>query len=281
MPMTTYRPHLRYQQIRDEAKEAASDLFAAKPWRAETDDEKVDLVRPFVARICEAYRVPVPEIKVYRGIWGTYSYRAGVRHSLTALNADAGTITIRSFAVIHLFTGLRAHINSHTGSRIDPFPWACSLFYAVKPTMFRARVREDRIPGVVARATYTQESWDALVEQGLADDTTGRLVIEEVPSEEVQQAVNDFVNGLIEDEAEEGIAEIESMLQDEAEQSPLFEVVAQGSYDSETDELQLSDGLDSLNRDQLRAEAARLNIPGRGRMLAPELREAVRRARLA
>ena len=320
MPMTVRRPHLKYREIRPEAIEAAKDLFEAKPWRADGDAAKIEVALPFVTRICEAYRVATPEIQADPRIWSRYSYRAGRRFALTALN-ETGTITLRRFTVIDLFTSLRWHINESTGSRLDTFAWACSLFYAAKPVMFRARVREGRIPGVVAKATYTQETWDQLVSEGKADDITGRLVVEEVPSEETMEAIAEYVDELISDAAAEGIDEIEAMLREATEDEiatvieeenteeeieavlsgtndvPMFEVVAQGeAVETEDGDVEVTmtpvsetededgdpvdvDDLDSMNRDALRAEAARLDIAGRGRMLAPQLREAIRQAR--
>jgi hypothetical protein len=272
MPMTVQRPHLKYREIREDAVAAAVALFEAKPWRLETDAEKIEAVMPMVTAICESYRsLPVPTIHVAGHIWQRYSYRPGQRMSLSAANTP-GTLTLKRFTVIDLFTGLRQHINASTGSRLDSFAWACSLFYAAKPTMFRARVREGRIPGVVARAIYTQETWDALVSEGRADNISGRLVVEEVPSDTTMAAVADYVDALIEDEAAQGIDEINAMLSGEIEDDETddaLEAMANASLD---------DGLSGLNRDALRRLAAEHNIAGRGTMSRDALEAALRAA---
>lgn len=296
MPTRVNRPHLRFREIRGEAIDAAVAIFEAKPWRLATDAEKCEAVKPFVDQICTAYRaVPAPNLTVAPHIWARFSYRPGSRTALSSTD-QPGMLTLKKFTIIDLFGGIRQHINTATGSRLDTFAWACSLFYAAKPTMFRARVREGRIPGVVARATYSQETWDTLVSEGLADPTTGRMVVTEVPSEETMDAVADYVDALIEDEATEGIDELSAMLAGEIDDDEEVEAETVEDYDEEEipgsenipddDEpgdagyvVPLPSDLDSMNRDALRQEAARLNIPGRGSMLAPALREAIREAR--
>jgi hypothetical protein len=275
MPMTIIRPHLKYREIREDAVNAARDLFEAKPWRLDSDAEKIEAVLPMLTQICESYRaVPVPQIIVASHIWSRYSYRPGQRMSLSSTNTP-GTLTLKKFTVIDLFSGLRAHINAVTGSRLDAFAWACSLFYAAKPTMFRARVREGRIPGVVARSTYTQETWDALVSEGRADERTGRLVVEEVPSDETMEAVAEYVDALIEDEAAEGIDEISAMLSGEFEDD---DDVSLADLEPMADASIGDDGLSGLNRDALRRLAATHNIAGRGTMSRDALEAALRAA---
>lgn len=261
MPVTT-RPHLRFPAIKEEVKTTVAELFAANPWSPDADPLAV--VDPFVDRICRYYGVPVPLIEISPWITNRFSYRPDARFSLASEN-EAGKITLREFTLIDLLMALRRHINSHTGSRLDEHAWACSLYYAVKPVRFRRLAREGKMLGVSARATYKNETWDRLVEEGRADPYTGMLFVEEV-SEETVAAATEYAEAIIEEEAAEGIANLSNFL-------------AENDVVAGIPEATPTDVVEAMNRDQLRAEAARLNIPGRGTMLASELREAVRRAR--
>lgn len=249
MPVTS-RPHLRFSGIKEEVKTTVAELFAANPWSPDVDP--IAVVIPFVDRICHSYGVPVPLIEIVPHIWDRFSYRPGQQFS----ENEAGKITLREFTLIDLLMALRRHINSHTGSRLDEHAWACSLYYAVKPVRFRRLAREGKMLGVSARATYKNETWDRLVEEGRADPYTGMLFVEEV-SEETVAAATEYAEAIIEEEAAEGIANLSNFL-------------------AENDVASGDDGLDALNRDALRRLAAEHNIPGRGDMLVNELRQALR-----
>lgn len=254
MPTTSYRPHLKYRNINADTKEALVDLFRANPWGSSSfETGKLEVAIPYMERICQTYNVATPEFRIDPCIWGRFSYRRGTVFSLSSTTErTSGVITLRAFSLLSMLTALRKHINTHTGSRLDEFAWACSAFYSVRPVRFRRLVREDRVVGLVARDTYTTETWERLVAEGQANPETGWYLISEMPSDETVAAAAEYVDALIEDEASEGVTEIENYLNGE------------------------DDGLDGCNRDALRRLAAEHNIPGRGSMLANELRCALR-----
>lgn len=289
------RLHLRFKNFKPATIEAAEGLFAARPWRMETEDEKLAAGQAFVDAVSEAYHYPTARVAVRR-MWGdSVQYRPAVleEDSLgSARSISPPMIILDHFSVIGLFHGMRVHLLAHgeqPTSEVDPSAWACSLFYKVRPEMFRARAREGRIVGVFPKDTYTEDTWNRLVMAGVANAERGTLMVsrrdasavlagtltaEDIWAREASEAMD-------EDEADN--AEILDFPAAAAAVVSEAEEVVNGASEAPTEapegsEGEATDGLDALNRDALRRLAAENDIPGRGSMLADQLRAALRQA---
>jgi len=145
------RYHLHFKNLHPTVLRAADELFLSKPWTG-TDEERYVKFRTFLQRASDAYSVPAPSFEVDT---------AGVNHGLALqrMQYDLGQIDCADFSVISTFLGLRAHLQALNVANIDGLSeaednltaqrllandavgWACSLFYTVRPTLFRKAVR--------------------------------------------------------------------------------------------------------------------------------------------
>lgn len=175
------RFHLRFKNFRPAVIEAATDLFEAKPWRQE-DAEQLVLGNAFIEKVCAAY--DVPKARLCFNEWGSgYQPAIVAVDALDApLSVEEAIISLHKWSITTLLGCVRGHLLANgitpegRDPEQDPRSWAFSLFYTVKPAMFRARVREGRIEGETARDTYTQETWAQLVVDGKADNYSGTLI---------------------------------------------------------------------------------------------------------
>lgn len=155
------RLHLSFRNIKRGVKDAAEELFNANPWNLEVP-EAIGVARTFVDKAAREYEVPVPQVDVNPMLVGASSYD----------NYD-GQIYLRHFSIVNLFSAFRLHLLESGVDRsgsAEPYGWACSLFYAVRPSMFRARIREGRIhcEGLIEpRDTYTSETWQRMKDAGV------------------------------------------------------------------------------------------------------------------
>jgi hypothetical protein len=170
------RLHLKFRNIKPSTKTAATELFEDGPWTG-TDDEKHLKYERFLRKASEAYGIPAPtlEIRMEDGVQ---------RASLSGY--EWGRVTLGSWSVTSLFHQFRHHLQAMGCTTTDMHDcddaqaWACSLFYTVKPRMFRKRVREGRILGVnpddlLTTATLEArmaELYDGEPPAGLAVDTS-------------------------------------------------------------------------------------------------------------
>lgn len=149
------RLHLKFRNIRPTVRTATTTLFDAKPWR-EDDEVKHVLFNAWLRSVSESYGVPAPTLEVIED--------EGVGHS--AVVYEWGRISLGGWSIISLMHGFRHHLqamgstSSEMGDCTDAQSWACSLFYLVRPVMFRKRVREGRIAGV--------KPWDLLSSETIA-----------------------------------------------------------------------------------------------------------------
>lgn len=270
------RLHLRFKNFRPTTVAAAEALFAARPWLFEDDAERVAVGQTFVDAVAASYNIPTAVVGLRRNFSDAVRYQPALVEEnalgeLTSLSPPR--IFLDHWSILSLFNGVRVHLlaNGETPtSEIDPHAWACSLFYAVRPEMFRARVREGRVLQMAAKDTYTSDTWQRLVVAGVASDDSGRLIVDR---RDVQRVLNGevTVGDLLtaEDDDED---DIDGMIENAAEflgsvGEPEEEEVSETAHD---------DMLTGVNRDTLRQMAKDRNIPGRGRMSADELRQAVR-----
>lgn len=275
------RTHLALKNFRPPVLEATTALFNAKPWNANVTDQ-LGLGQTFVSAICQAYNVRDCTL-VMRPLWGaSHDYTPAVVSENTVgetVVVSAPTIVLDAWSITNLMVALRMHLLANGVAQVnhDPEAWVHSLFYTVRPAMFRARVREGRIGHLTAKDTFTTETWELLVNADVGSDRTEMLNCRpnEVAGilERIRNETDDYVEGDGDDLVtlnagdmaviDAGIAAINDNLPDEEE--------------TDVDD-SITDNLGGLNRDALRRLAAEHNISGRGSMLAPQLREALRNA---
>jgi hypothetical protein len=201
------RPHLKYraEDFPAEVLKATELLFEAKPWRL--DIGQLDLYQRWADVVCEEYGAgPVGIQKVdVNGIG--FSYELG----------PIPNIIIGRYSLATLFCGMGMHINAVMGglsSELAHIEWGYSLFYTVRPVMFRRRVREGRIVGMTAKDTFSRDTWDRLERLGL---TVGDFMVDAqfdvrtldadddlVSPDEVAEAVDAEWDGTIPVEQEDG-----------------------------------------------------------------------------
>lgn len=250
------RLHLRFKNIRPGALAAADQLFAAKPWRLDEVEAQRDAAQAFVDTICGVYGVRPAVLRIEPDLPRSFAaYSPAVLADDEVTEIEPTTIAIGEFSILTLFYVTRVHLLANGAAEArtqeDAQAWGCSLFYAVKPVMFRARAREGRVHGVTAKDTFTTATWQSFIEAGLATDDY-LLVEHDDPRLQTDSLADDDE---VVDEAD---------LTDEIPE-PL--PVAGNA-----------DGLDALNRDAIRALAREHNIPGRGRLNRDELVAALRNA---
>ena len=176
------KTHLRFKNFRPQVIEAASRLFEAKPWQESFgSEEQMEVAKRFVSEVSAAYNVANAEIEVSRWQYSPASYQSAqvMVNGLDQIQSIApAKIILSRWSITSLFIAVRTHLlaNGVEQKTDDPEAWAHSLFYTVKPAMFRARVREGRIGGLVARDTFTRETWAKLVEAGVGQEWNGSIV---------------------------------------------------------------------------------------------------------
>jgi hypothetical protein len=196
------RFHLRFRDFREETLSATNDLFDAKPWRLTTDDEKAVVAQTWLKAVSEIYEVPEPRIVIGDRIdppardsqdaldrWDSagdpddpLAYSPGedddegdedtpedmneqIVDERPVLSLDHWSILLlfKRFREYALSAGVDAGANRYEED--DIHGWACSLFYKVRPVMFRARVREGRIGRVSPEDLLTTETLRRMEEE--------------------------------------------------------------------------------------------------------------------
>lgn len=170
--------HLSFRNIRADVLDAATALIDAKPWREENANERVKLANNFVRSASLAYDIASPEVIIDTAYYAPLDYNPAEATMDDALHlpesVQAAQIVLRKFSLVNLFAGFRIHmLNSGIEPKentSEPWGWAFSLFYTVRPVMFRARVREGRIDFVRPVDLFSQNTLARLTVAGLADE---------------------------------------------------------------------------------------------------------------
>lgn len=134
------RYHLRFKNLHPNIIEVTETLFKSRPWRG-TQGERHEKFSRWLREAAVVYGVPEPTFQVRRGMRtppGTYA---------------PNRITLSHYSVVTLFHEFRHHLQWHDEAAVfepeeDAKGWSCSLFYTVRPHLFRKAVREGRIYGV-------------------------------------------------------------------------------------------------------------------------------------
>lgn len=272
------RLHLKYRNIRPGVVAAVKELIHARPNTLESRSEQIALAQVAADKICNEYGVKPPSIDITPSIRRSSAYRPSQRDSLDT--ESTAQIVLRRFSVFTLLSSLAQHLNTKRAFQFERRAFAASAFYLANPVTFRKAVRAERIKGISAKDTFTAESWQKLAEAGFTnrERLTGNAnaeIIKNVLNGTYQHAEEEY-----EDDEPETVPVVPETPQANVTDTEL-EALFGGNEDEGTVEAPVDTDnipLDKMNRDQLRAKAAELNIAGRGRMLADELRTAIAEA---
>lgn len=297
------RLHLRFKNFRPATLAAAEALFNAKPWQMEDLDEKVATGQAFIDALAATYHVPTALLGIVRNFRGeSVSYRPALVSEnalgeMTSLSPPR--ILLDHWTILGLFHGTRVHLlanGEEAVSEMDPQAWACSLFYTVRPEMFRARAREGRVLEVRAKDTYSSETWNRLVVAGVASDETGTLIVdrrdvqrvlngevsvgdllvstvdddEEFDADDLINGAEEFLNGHANDDTDD---EGQEFTDEDEEDEEVFEPLAIPTA-SETLESMPSEW-DGASLVEMRRAGTGQSIPGLWSMNATDLRTAL------
>lgn len=184
--------HLRFKQFKPGTLEATDALFAARPWRVD-EEGAVALGQTWLDAVCATYELPPVRLEV--GTPGRTLARSSSRRQTSGdplayapgeedvPNEDESELLRRPalrvppqtqrggsrFSVFQLFKHFRIYMldngvqraNDRRSKKDDVHGWACSLFYRVRPIMFRARVRQGRIKRIHPDELLARETLDS------------------------------------------------------------------------------------------------------------------------
>lgn len=130
------RLHLAVRNFPPEVIQATDRLFESKPWRGE-DSEKHDKFQQWLNEASAYYGVvPKPELEV--DSW------------MHLLVPDPTRLTIPKYSVATMFTVFADRFLDQLQTEgVSGVEWSYSLFYAVRPRLFRKAVRRGQLVGDV------------------------------------------------------------------------------------------------------------------------------------
>lgn len=296
------RLHLRFRDFHLDTLAATEALFDQKPWRFETDEERVAVAQVWCDALTTTYNIPPVRVAIGEQIesdpqeiidsLGDFDDEFGdeddplafmnpenddppaAEETTPAEPDERPILRLSHWSFVVLFKRFREYMVRSGYEAHNRYPeddvigWAYSLFYTVRPKMFRARVREGRIPRVYPDDLLTTETLRERTEEEERRAEAAR----------VAQARAEMESDDTEPEAED----FEDMESDEVEDYDIGEEPETQTVESETIRAELPDALEvemyprTLSRDALRRLAAEQNIPGRGKMSKEELLVALR-----
>lgn len=150
------RLHLSYRSFAPSVREATDALFASKPWRQ--DEEQHQKFTTWIESVSGNYGMKAPQLIVHP-------------LAVTTYERDTNTIYMNTYSVTTLFvsTRLAMLLNGHCHPAVegrdegsDAMRWGISLFYKVRPRLFRKAVRAGGIEGVSAWDLVPSDAEQAL-----------------------------------------------------------------------------------------------------------------------
>lgn len=177
------KPHLKYKNIKKECLDISEQLMATKPWKVEDQGENQVVFEAWLARASEIYGVEQPTLIVA-------SDNPLVDVMVATYDPHQQMLVMRKHSVLSLFFTFRLHC-VHTwsvaeGAEIneevlrgwvqDAMGWACSLFYQLRPFLFRRSVREGKIPAVHPRDLLANPEEYEETEQGQVDAVFNEII---------------------------------------------------------------------------------------------------------
>ncbi len=142
--------HLTFKNLHPKLIVVTKEFFDAQPWRIEDPDEKYALYDAWLATVSEdVYKIEKPGLVVIPG-------HPLLEMACALYDRHQKVIAMRRYSVLSLFHEYRMHmqemgcignISEYTPDqrRDDAAGWSCSLFYTLKPLLFRKSVREGKI----------------------------------------------------------------------------------------------------------------------------------------
>lgn len=132
------RAHLAYKNFHPGILEVTDTFFKSKPWDG-TDDQKQTKFSRWLRDACRVYGIEPVTVEfnadLSSRIGGTY---------------HEGHLVLPKFSVTTLMHEFRHHMHRHgyvppldvdQNRELDAIKWSCSLFYKVRPHLFRKAVR--------------------------------------------------------------------------------------------------------------------------------------------
>lgn len=261
------RLHIRFRDFHAGTMEATEALFNCKPWQFESDFERQAVAQVWADTLCEIYEVPAVRVVVGESHESDSDETHDALDDFEDVPGEATALMMDHWSLVILFKRFREHMLANGYSPQNRYPeddvlgWAYSLFYKVRPRMFRARVREGRIPRVTPDDLLTTETLRRRAEEN-----------EEREAEQIRAEMQEATEATFED--------VE--LPEAASLTP-YQILARARADGISDET-LSEtefvaryvDIEQMTRDDLRKLAAERNIAGRGTMTKAQLVEALR-----
>jgi hypothetical protein len=170
--------HLHYKNFHTDTLAITEAVMVEKPWKLEDFNTKQALFEQWVDKTAKVYDVPVPEVMVYED-------SPLLQESFCMYDGDQGRIYLRKHSLVSLFMMFRVHMlicldtregvqyteERHRDIHQDAAAWACSLFYQLRPFLFRRSVREGKIKLIHPRDLLANpEEWEATPEGRLDRD---------------------------------------------------------------------------------------------------------------
>jgi hypothetical protein len=265
------------------------------------DDKRFALGQTWLDKACEVYSMP--PVKLAHEPWRyTTVYTASPDDNTPAF------IEMPDFKIVSLFAAFAEHRGDNSMSKAgqNPTGFAYSLYYSVRPRMFRRMVREGRFPGVNVRDLYRSKTWEKIQAHRLdpnrpdvlsllaridaGEDVVGSTEIlgaadEAAAMAELASEVDmDRLRALSskddgEDEWEDAVDDLEpEVVEPKAEQIEEPEVVSESGVPLETPFVTIEGRgtfsqtqLEECNRDVIRAIARELGILNPSSKTKPEL----------
>lgn len=182
------RIHLAFRNLNSEVVAAAEMLFQEKPWTMPAEDQE-QIAQEFISEVCRAYGLPGANVEMlpsnlFHGAMSYYPAEAreaeeGEESNEDGLVVTSARIVLRKWSILNLFAAARMHLLNHGREEKDhdPWGWACSLYYTVRPAMFRRLVREGKIrKGLKPADTYSSGTFARMVAAGVATESGNVLV---------------------------------------------------------------------------------------------------------
>lgn len=135
------RAHLTFRHFHPRTVRATDALFRAKPWSG-NEEQKMDKFTNWLRQVSQVYHTNTPSLQisddeVTRELRGYY---------------EQGHISLPKFSVLTLMHEFRHHLQREGIVSVTAFDreqdainWSTSLFYTVRPTLFRSAVRAGTI----------------------------------------------------------------------------------------------------------------------------------------
>lgn len=275
------RLHLKFRNFRPEIVAAATTLFDQKPWTVEDDEQWLKIAQAFTDQVSNAYGVRSAAVDLessYRRRTRVRYEPAQMEHSSMSedeelVEVSPPRIVLTGHSIIVLFKGVRTHAlaqgDMEAVSHDDPWGWACSLFYVVKPAMFRARARERRIKGVTAKDTYSSETWQRMTEAGVTRGDWLAPDMENFDPRTLQENDSEDSDGFAASLGDDNEIDTETVDPDLVTDEPSFQDPA-ALFTGDDEESDLP-SVQDMNRDAIRGLAARHKVEGRGTMNRDDL----------